>query len=72
MNPVHEFLVYLEMGVFSIAIFALIFLHAKALEHSSKAVELGLGEHTANAEAFHIHGGILKDLGRLNEAEEVK
>ena len=41
----------------------------QVLEHSSMAIRLS--EPGAAAEAYHLHGGALKDLGRLQEAEEV-
>ena len=42
----------------------------QALEHSERAVELSSSD-DAKSEAFHLQGGILKDLGRMEDAERV-
>lgn len=42
---------------------------AQALVHSTKAVLLTPS--SSAADAYHLHGGILKDLGRLQEAAQV-
>ncbi len=41
----------------------------QAVKYSSRAVQLSKGG--SLPEAHHLHGSILKDLGRLKEAEEV-
>lgn len=41
----------------------------QALEHSVKAVQFS--DPTSGADAYHTHGTILKDVGRLSEAEQV-
>ena len=41
----------------------------QALEHSSLSVELGRGP--LKGDCHSVHAGILKDLGRLEEAEQV-
>jgi len=41
----------------------------KAVRHSAKAVQFS--DPSSRAEAYHTHGTILKDMGRLSEAEKV-
>ena len=42
----------------------------QALEYSERAVELS-NSNEAKSDAYHLQGGILKDLGRMEEAERV-
>ena len=42
----------------------------QALEHSEKAVKLSSSDE-AKSDVYHLQGGILKDLGRMEEAEGV-
>ena len=41
----------------------------QAVRHSAKAVQFS--DPSSRAEAYHTHGTILKDIGRLSEAEKV-
>ena len=45
-------------------------IYVQALEHSKRAVELS-DSNEAKSDAYHLQGGILKDLGRMEEAEGV-
>ena len=45
-------------------------MYVQALEHSKRAVELS-DSNEARSDAYHLQGGILKDLGRMEEAEGV-
>lgn len=42
----------------------------QALEHSEAAVELCTSNET-KSDAYHVRGSVLKDLGRMEEAESV-